>query len=139
MTMGRPQNDQSDARCFAKARCATVEELNAVLRQDFLAFVQKSFNELNGKGQYIHNYHIEAMVHVLERWRRGESKRLIINVQPRSLKSFVTSIAWAAFILGHDPTCRIMHFTIRLISPQSWREIFGGSSTLLGTGSCFRR
>ena len=39
---------------------------------------------------------------------RGEIKRLIITVPPRSLKSICASVAFPAFVLGHDPTRRII-------------------------------
>jgi predicted phage terminase large subunit-like protein len=39
---------------------------------------------------------------------RGEIKRLIINVPPRSLKSITASVAFPAFLLGHDPTRKII-------------------------------
>ncbi len=38
----------------------------------------------------------------------GAIKRLIINMPPRSLKSVTASVAFPAFILGHDPTRRII-------------------------------
>jgi predicted phage terminase large subunit-like protein len=44
----------------------------------------------------------------LERVRSGKTKRLIINMPPRSLKSIVASVAFPAFVLGHDPTRRII-------------------------------
>ena len=34
--------------------------------------------------------------------------RLIINMPPRALKSICVSVAWPAWLLGHDPTSRIM-------------------------------
>lgn len=37
---------------------------------------------------------------------RGEIARLIINVPPRSLKSHSASIAFPAWILGHDPAAQ---------------------------------
>jgi hypothetical protein len=37
----------------------------------------------------------------------GDIKRLIITVPPRSLKSS-SSVAFPAFVLGHDPTRRII-------------------------------
>jgi predicted phage terminase large subunit-like protein len=40
--------------------------------------------------------------------RCGEIKRLIINMPPRSLKSIASSVAFPAFVLGHDPTRRII-------------------------------
>jgi predicted phage terminase large subunit-like protein len=39
---------------------------------------------------------------------RGEINRLIINMPPRSLKSITASVALPAFMLGHDPTRRII-------------------------------
>ena len=43
----------------------------------------------------------------LERIRRGEINRLIINMPPRHLKSMTVSVAFPAFVLGHDPRQRI--------------------------------
>jgi hypothetical protein len=48
------------------------------------------------------------MCYQLERVRTGETKRLIINVSPRMLKSITVSVAWPAFLLGHDPSLKIM-------------------------------
>jgi predicted phage terminase large subunit-like protein len=44
----------------------------------------------------------------LERVRRGEITRLMINVPPRSLKTITASVAFLAFVLGHEPTRRII-------------------------------
>jgi predicted phage terminase large subunit-like protein len=82
--------------------------LNAVLRQDFGAFVQKTFNTLSPGQTYVHGWHIRALVYHLERVRRGEITRLIINMPPRSLKSIAASVAFPAFVLGHDPTRRLI-------------------------------
>jgi predicted phage terminase large subunit-like protein len=54
------------------------------------------------------NWHIEAMAYHLEQVRLGRIKRLIINLPPRYLKSLVTSVAFPAFVLGHDPTKRVI-------------------------------
>ena len=54
------------------------------------------------------NWHLEAIAYQLERLRRGEITRLIINMPPRSLKSVTASVAFPAFVLGHDPTRRII-------------------------------
>jgi hypothetical protein len=44
----------------------------------------------------------------LEQVWRGEVKRLIINIPPRCGKSFLTSVAFPAWVLGHDPTKRLV-------------------------------
>jgi predicted phage terminase large subunit-like protein len=38
----------------------------------------------------------------------GENSRLLINQPPRSLKSICVSVAFVAWLLGHDPTRRII-------------------------------
>ena len=80
----------------------------ALLRSDFRAFLEKSFNTLSPGDKYVWNWHIDAIAWHLERVRRGEIKRLIINMPPRSLKSLTASVALPAFILGHDPSQRII-------------------------------
>jgi predicted phage terminase large subunit-like protein len=82
--------------------------LQALLRNDFRAFVEKVFLTLTPGQPYIRSWHLEAIAYQLERVRRGEIKRLIINMPPRSLKSITASVAFPAFILGLDPTRRII-------------------------------
>ena len=40
--------------------------------------------------------------------RRGTIKRLIINIPSRSLKSLMGSVSFPAFVLGRDPSKRII-------------------------------
>jgi predicted phage terminase large subunit-like protein len=86
----------------------TTNEYETLLRQDLSGFIQRSFYELNPQTEYQPNWHIEVIAAALEKCRRGEIKRLIINVPPRSLKSHCASIAFPAFLLGHDPTAQII-------------------------------
>jgi predicted phage terminase large subunit-like protein len=44
------------------------------------------------------------MAETLDRVRRGETRRLIMTLPPRHLKSIVTSVAWPAYLLGQDPS-----------------------------------
>ncbi|MDX6713173.1 MAG: hypothetical protein QOH96_4189 [Blastocatellia bacterium] len=83
-------------------------ELEAFLRNDFVAFVERSFYELNPETNYLHNWHIEAIAEVLEKCRTGPLRRLVINVPPRSLKSHMASIAFPAWLLGHNPAAQII-------------------------------
>jgi predicted phage terminase large subunit-like protein len=82
--------------------------LRALLRRDFPAFVRKVFATLESGQAFAPNWHLEAIAYQLERVRRREIKRLIINMPPRSLKSVTASVAFPAFVLGHDPTRRII-------------------------------
>ena len=80
----------------------------AALRQSLTAFVQKTFHTLEPGTPYHHNWHIDHLSWQLERVARGEVRRLIINVPPRSMKSITASVAFPAWILGRDPTKRII-------------------------------
>lgn len=82
--------------------------LDAVLRQDLYAFTRKTFNLLNPGQRFVPEWYIQAITYQLERVRRREVKRLIINLPPRSLKSITASVAFPAFVLGHDPALRII-------------------------------
>ncbi|HEU5231639.1 MAG TPA: phage terminase large subunit [Terriglobales bacterium] len=84
------------------------EELDPVLRRDFYSFLIRSFVELNPQTDVAENWHIEVIADALERCRRGEIKRLIINLPPRSLKSHCASIAFPAWIMGHNPSAQII-------------------------------
>jgi predicted phage terminase large subunit-like protein len=90
---------------------AAREYFDLVIRHSFDVFVKQCFAELNPGTPYIENWHVEAIAHRLELCRAGESKRLIITVPPRSLKSLCASIAFPAFVLGHAPTQRLIIVT----------------------------
>ena len=78
------------------------------IRNDLLSFIIKVFETLlPGEHLYL-NWHIPAMAHQLEQIRLGKSRRLVITLPPRHLKSIVMSVAFAAFLLGHDPTLKII-------------------------------
>lgn len=81
--------------------------LDAALRNNFRLFVERCFLTLNPGKRFLPNWHHQAIEHVLNGVRQGDTTRAIINVQPRSLKSLIVSIAYPAFVLGHDPTRRI--------------------------------
>jgi predicted phage terminase large subunit-like protein len=63
---------------------------------------------LNPGSPYLPNWHISAIAYQLERIRRGGINRLIINMPPRHLKSLTVSVAFPAFLLGHEPWHRIL-------------------------------
>jgi hypothetical protein len=62
-------------------------EYKAFARYDFHTFIHRAFKELNPKILFLHTWHNELIAAKLEACLRGEIKRLIINVPPRSLKS----------------------------------------------------
>jgi hypothetical protein len=86
----------------------TRSEYLALLRQDFSGFIERSFAELNPQTDYLHNWHIDVIAEALEECRLGKTRKLIINLPPRSLKSHCASIAFPAWLLGHNPSEQII-------------------------------
>src|SRR6185312_1134631 len=84
------------------------ELLHSATRTDFYAFAQRCFQTLHPGGQFLANWHIEAMAHRLQGVQAGTIRRLIINLPPRSLKTVLASVALPAFVLGHDPAKKII-------------------------------
>jgi hypothetical protein len=82
--------------------------LNAILRTDLQTFLQRCFLTLNPGATFLPNWHIEALTYHLELVRIGKIRRLIVNMPPRSLKSILCSVAFPAFVLGHDPSKRLI-------------------------------
>ena len=82
--------------------------LTAILRRDFHTFLGKVFGTLVPSRALVPGWYLEALAYNLERVQRGELRRLIINMPPRSLKSMAASVALPAFVLGHDPWRRII-------------------------------
>jgi hypothetical protein len=73
-----------------------------------MSFIYRVFHTLMPNSILQVNYHIWALAYHLELVRLGLIKRLIINLAPRSLKSIVTSVGFPAFLLGHNPSKRVI-------------------------------
>lgn len=80
----------------------------AALRGDLATFVEQAFGTLEPGTAFSANWHYEHLCWSLARVLRGELRRLIINVPPRSGKSIIASVAFPMFALGHDPSRRII-------------------------------
>ena len=80
----------------------------ALVRKDLSSFIQRSVATIDPGANYLHNWHIDAIAHQLQRVACGDISRLIITVPPRSLKSISASVAFPAWLLGQDPRLRIL-------------------------------
>lgn len=84
------------------------EEFDALLRLDFNAFVERVFFELKGSTPYLDNFHIAVICSELMALERGDFRRLAIALPPRSLKTIIVSVAYPAWLLGHNPSLSIV-------------------------------
>ena len=77
------------------------ELLDAILREDLYSFIKKCFETLNPAEEFLDNWHLEAIAWNLHLCLTGQTKRLIITVPPRYLKSICASVAAVAFMLAY--------------------------------------
>jgi len=82
--------------------------LEAILRTDLRFFIRKVFATVCPGEPYVHNWHIEAIAWRLEQCFMGKIKRLLITLPPRNLKSICASVAFPAWVLGRNPSQRII-------------------------------
>lgn len=80
--------------------------LDLAFRQDLGMFIGRSFRTVSPGPAFVHNWHIDAIAHALTRCFHRQSRRLIITMPPRNLKSISASVAFPAWALGLDPTLR---------------------------------
>jgi len=84
------------------------EWYDSMIAHDFTAFIGRVLRTVDPGAEYLPNKHIALIAEYLEAIRRGHINRLIINMPPRSLKSISISVAWPAWLLGHNPKSRII-------------------------------
>jgi predicted phage terminase large subunit-like protein len=80
----------------------------AACRRYLRFFIKEAFPIVNPGAEFLDNWHIDLISEYLESITKCEIKRLIINIPPRSLKSICISVCWPAWLLGTDPTRRII-------------------------------
>lgn len=78
-------------------------------RISFVLFVIGAWNAMYPGTRFDKNWHIEAICWALRSLYSGRKKpRLIINMPPRSLKSFIVSVCLPAWLLGIIPDLTII-------------------------------
>ena len=82
---------------------------DTLYRNHFGAFVYAAFEVVNPGLKLRPNWHIDCVCHHLQLMVTGQNaRRLVLNQPPRSLKSFITSVALPAWLLGRNPSSRII-------------------------------
>jgi hypothetical protein len=94
---------------------------DALYRVSFGAFAYAAYAVLYPNRPLVPNWHIKCICHCLQEMSRqlemrdsvaiearAVSNDLVINLPPRSLKSFLVSIAWVAWVLGRNPNLQII-------------------------------
>src|SRR6187399_3239203 len=83
--------------------------LAAARRQHFPLFLMKAFETLHpGDPPLELAWYLQAICHALAEVHTGIERRLVVTVPPRHLKSVAASVAFVAWVLGHNPKAKIM-------------------------------
>jgi predicted phage terminase large subunit-like protein len=85
-----------------------VELYNAASRRSLFVFFQRVFPIIEPGRKLVAEDYLELMADRLECLASGETKRLIINMPPRMLKSTLATVVFSAYMLGHRPHTRLM-------------------------------
>lgn len=85
------------------------ELVDAVYRLSFASFVCRAFEAINPGRPLSLNWHIDHICDQLQQMVQGRiPNRLVINLPPRSLKSYIVSVCLVAWLLGRNLTLRII-------------------------------
>jgi len=82
---------------------------DTLYRNHFGAFAYAAFKALYPGTRLVSNWHIDAICYRLEEMMMGRTaRRLVLNAPPRSLKSFLISVALPVWILGRSPAAKLI-------------------------------
>jgi len=76
-------------------------------REDFASFAIRSFSVLE-PGMLEVAPHVHIICRLLEKVHAGDVRRALVCMPPRYLKTYLISIAYTAWLLGRDPSTRII-------------------------------
>jgi predicted phage terminase large subunit-like protein len=82
-----------------------------LIRNDLPSFVRKAFYYDHGGTKLGNEPYIDYLCFELNKVATGETRRLVINLPPRHLKTFLGAIYLPAWVLAHDPAAKIMIVT----------------------------
>jgi predicted phage terminase large subunit-like protein len=82
---------------------------DTIYQNSFGAFVHAAFEALYPGQRLMPNWHIDTICYAVELMVIGESRnRFVLNLPPRSLKSFIVSVCLPAWLLGRNPGEKIV-------------------------------
>src|SRR5262245_64491195 len=85
-------------------------EILNIVKVDFLAFARKALRELDGT-RISEDRYLELLSSHLMDFADGKTKRLLINLPPRHLKTQLCTVCFAAWVLAPKPRRKIMAIT----------------------------
>lgn len=69
-------------------------------RRSLLSFIRQAWGIVEPTVPYQENWHIEKLCCILEKVTKGELQRVLINIPPGCMKSYIVSVFWPAWEWG---------------------------------------
>jgi predicted phage terminase large subunit-like protein len=85
-------------------------EIKSIMRRDFLSFARKAILELSGTKVGADRY-LEYLATELTEFVDGKTRRLLINLPPRHLKTLLSTVCLSAWKFAREPSAKIMVVT----------------------------
>lgn len=85
-----------------------LEVQDALTRENLALFVRYAFPCVEPGKDLDYNWHIDCISEYLMAMYRGEITRLVINIPPRYLKSYICSVCLPAWLMGKNPATRVI-------------------------------
>ena len=86
---------------------------DAACRESFGVFCRRAFRIIEPANKYEPNWHLDCIAEHLEAVYRGEIRRIIFNMPPRSLKTSLISIMFPAWVFGKTPGARFVNTSFK--------------------------
>ncbi len=87
----------------------SLKQFELILGHDFYSFFQEAFRTLHPNLSYEESWHAEVICRaVTDFMGQDADQNLVANAPPRSLKSEIVSVALVAYLLGKNPSLRIL-------------------------------
>lgn len=87
------------------------DQIINLYHHDFASFIPFAFKLAHPGVRFLPNWHIDVLANALMKVWSGEETRLIINLPPRTLKSFCVSVAFVTWFMAKRPTKQILHIS----------------------------
>ncbi len=84
------------------------ELLDALAAEDLRLFAELAFPLIEPGKVLTPSWHIDHIAWLLGEVVEGRERRVVVNVPPRSLKSILISVIFVAFVLGNDPSQKVI-------------------------------
>jgi predicted phage terminase large subunit-like protein len=152
MEQTRSAEQHNQECCLLNRRIELMhQELKLLCENSFYSFVKTAFKIIHSDEEFVDNWHIKYLCDELQKEveriieNKPKEKNIIINIPPRSLKSFITTISLPAWSWIKKPSLKIIstsysadlsieHNVVcrRIIESEWYQENWGSKVKLAG-------